>query len=110
LARFAVECNSTARAAYRVQTGEDGISLPDPVAMSIALDPSIGTESSQHYVDIETATELTRGMTVVDRLGVAANERNRASWAEVLTSGSKAKVYWAINAPRWKQALYAALR
>jgi purine nucleosidase len=110
LARFAVECNSTARAAYRVQTGEDGISLPDPVAMSIALDPSIGTESSQHYVDIETATELTRGMTVVDRLGVATNERNRSAWAEVLTSGSKAKVYWAINAPRWKQALYAALR
>jgi purine nucleosidase len=110
LARFAVECNSTARAVYRVQTGEDGISLPDPVAMSIALDPSIGTESSQHYVDIDTATELTRGMTVVDRLGVAANERNRAAWAEVLTSGLKAKVYWAINAPRWKQALYAALR
>jgi purine nucleosidase len=110
LARFAVECNSTARTAYRVQTGEDGISLPDPVAMSIALDPSIGTESSQHYVDIETATELTRGMTVVDRLGVAANERNRATWAEVLNRGPKAKVYWAIDAPRWKQALYSALR
>ena len=42
LANFAVECNSTARNAYRTQTGEDGISLPDPVAMSIALDPSIG--------------------------------------------------------------------
>jgi hypothetical protein len=81
LANFAVECNSIAREAYRVQTGEDGISLPDPVAMSIALDPSIGYESSRHYVDIETATDLTRGMTVVDRLGVAANERNRATWA-----------------------------
>ena len=78
LAQFAVECNSTARKAYHRQTGEDGISLPDPVAMSIALDPSIACESSRHYVDVETA-ELTRGMTVVDRLGVAADDRNRAT-------------------------------
>jgi purine nucleosidase len=114
LANFAVECNSTARTAYRAQTGEDGISLPDPVAMSIALDPSIGYESSRHYVDIETASELTRGMTVVDRLGVAADERNRATWAGLLehhanARGPNAKVYWAIDAPRWKQALYSAL-
>jgi purine nucleosidase len=109
LARFAVECNSTARTAFRAQTGEDGISLPDPVAMSIALDPSIGTEASPHYVEIETGTELTRGMTVVDRLGVAANQRNRATWADLLVRAPNAKVYWAIDAPRWKQALYSAL-
>jgi purine nucleosidase len=109
LANFAVQCNSTARKAYLAQTGEDGISLPDPVAMSIALDPSIGYESSQHYVDVETATELTRGMTVVDRLGVAADERNRATWTPLLGRGPNAKVYWAIDAARWKQALYSAL-
>jgi purine nucleosidase len=109
LAHFAVECNSTARKAYRAQTGEDGISLPDPVAMSIALDPSIGSESTQHYVDIETASELTRGMTVVDRLGVSGDERNRTTWAELHAGAPKAKVYWAIHTARWKQALYAAL-
>jgi purine nucleosidase len=119
LANFAVECNSTARKAYLAQTGEDGISLPDPVAMSIALDPSIGYQSSQHYVDVETASELTRGMTVVDRLGVAADERNRATWAGLVHPGSNqrgsddgspnAKVYWAIDAARWKQALYSAV-
>jgi purine nucleosidase len=109
LAKFAVECNSTARQAYCKQTGEDGISLPDPVAMSIALDPLIGCESSSHYVDIETASELTRGMTVVDRLGVAADERNRAVWEGLLDRGPNAKVYWAIDAARWKQALYSAL-
>jgi purine nucleosidase len=108
-AHFAIECNSTARKAYREQTGEDGISLPDPVAMSIALDPSIGVESSRHYVDIETATELTRGMTVVDRLGVAANERNRGTWTDLLQRGLNAKVYWTIDTARWKQALYSAL-
>ncbi len=109
LGHFAVECNSTARRAYREQTGEDGISLPDPVAMSIALDPTIGHDSSEHYVDIETATELTRGMTVVDRLGVAANERNRATWTEVLDREATVKVYWSIDVARWKQALYRAL-
>jgi len=110
LARFATECNSTARQAYRKQTGEDGISLPDPVAMSIALDPSIATEASLNYVDVETASELTRGMTVVDRLGVAGDDRNRATWAELIGRRPNARVYWSIDAPRWKQALYAALR
>jgi purine nucleosidase len=109
LAHFAIECNSTARQAFRAQTGEDGISLPDPVAMSIALDPSVGIEWNRHYVDIETASELTRGMTVVDRLNVAGNERNRAIWSDLLRREPNAKVCWAIDAPRWKQALYSAL-
>ncbi len=64
-ARFAIDCNSHARHAYLEQTGEDGISLPDPVAMSIALDRTLGTSWSRHAVDIETASELTRGMSVV---------------------------------------------
>jgi purine nucleosidase len=110
LARFAIECNSSARKAYMVQTGEDGISLPDPVAMSIGLDPSVGTQWSAHYVDVETHSELTRGMTVVDRLNVAADERNQAVWAPVLHQGRRAKVCWTIDAKRWKKALFSALR
>ena len=54
LADFAIECNSHARKAYKTQTCEDGICLPDPVAMCVALDPSIGTTWSEHYVEIET--------------------------------------------------------
>jgi purine nucleosidase len=64
LAHFAIECNSRARQAYKIQTGEDGICLPDPVAMCVALDPTVGTAWSEHYVDVEIHTELTRGMTV----------------------------------------------
>jgi len=109
LAAFAIECNNHARAAYNVQTGEDGISLPDPVAMCIALDPTVGIEWSEHYVEVETQSELTRGMTVVDHLNVAEDERNRALWAPAL-DGSKAKVCWSIDNQRWKEALYAALR
>ena len=110
LARFAIECNSRAREAYREQTGEDGISLPDPVAMSIALDPTVGNQWSEHYVDVETRSELTRGMTVVDRLNVAADERNQEVWADALRKGSKTKVCWTIDNRRWKAALFAALR
>ena len=109
LARFAIECNSRAQEAYLEQTGEHGISLPDPVAMSIALDPTIVTQQSEHYVDVETASELTRGMTVVDRLNVAGNERNKTVWAEVLKQGAKSKVVWTIDIARWKQALFSAL-
>ncbi len=109
LARFAIECNSHARKAYKVQTGEDGICLPDPVAMSVALDPSIGTEWSEHYLDVETQGELTRGMTVVDRLGVAADDRNRSVWAQVLQK-PKARICWTLDNRRWKEALYSALR
>jgi purine nucleosidase len=80
------------------------------VAMAIALDPTIVTQQSEHYVDVETTSELTRGMTVVDRLNVAGNERNRAIWAPVLERGKKVKVYWTMDNKRWKQALYAKLR
>jgi purine nucleosidase len=109
LAQFAVECNSHARAAYKIQTGEDGICLPDPVAMCVALDPTVGTEWSEHHVEVETQSELTRGMTIVDRLNVAGDERNRDVWAPALRGG-KAKVCWSIDNARWKEALYAALR
>jgi inosine-uridine nucleoside N-ribohydrolase len=110
LARFAIECNSRAREAYKEQTGEDGISLPDPVAMNIALDPTIGTQWSEHYVEVETHSELTRGMTVVDRLNVASDERNRAVWADALHQGRKTRVCWTIDSGRWKEALFAALQ
>lgn len=108
LAHFAIECNSHARHAYKVQTGEDGICLPDPVAMSIALDPTIGTDWSSHYLDVETDSELTRGMTVVDRLNVAGDDRNRTTWAPVL-QGRRAKICWQIEIRRWKAALFSAL-
>jgi purine nucleosidase len=109
LAKFAIECNSHARKAYKIQTSEDGISLPDPIAMLIALDPTIGTSWSEHYIDVETQSELTRGMTVVDRLNVAADDRNRAIWSSILERKHKAKICWTMDNTRWKQALLSAL-
>jgi purine nucleosidase len=109
LAEFVIRCNSVAAEAYRVQTGEIGISLPDPITMAIALRPGLCASSSMHYVDIETASELTRGMTVVDRLNVAGDGRNRNLWAWALEAQVKTHICWTIDVEGWKAALYAAL-
>ena len=108
--KFAIECNSRAQEAFHVQTGEHGISLPDPVAMAVALDESIVTSASEHFWDVETDSELTRGMTVVDRLNVAGDERNREVWAAQIAGGRKAKIVWTIDDARWKEELYRRLK
>jgi purine nucleosidase len=110
IATFAIECNARAIAAFHEQTGEHGLSLPDPVAMAVALDPSIVTSHSDHFLDIETQSELTRGMTVVDRLNVAHDERNRHVWSYHLSTNRKARIDWLIDNPRWKNLLYSLLR
>jgi hypothetical protein len=48
-------------------------------------------------------------MTVVDRLGVAGNARNRAVWQELLVRPPNVKVCWGLDVGRWKEALTAAL-
>ncbi len=108
LARFTIDCNRTAMNAYRMQTGETGIALPDAVAMAVALEPSVCTESGLHHVEVECDSDLTRGITVVDKLGVAADPRNRGAWGGE-PRGPKVNVCWRIDVPRWKQMLLAAL-
>jgi purine nucleosidase len=110
VANFAIECNSRAQEAFHEQTGERGISLPDPVAMAVSLDASIVISESEHFWDVETESELTRGMTVVDRLNVAADDRNRDVWAAPIAGGRKARIVWTIDNGRWKEALFSRLR
>ena len=115
IARFAIECNATAAAAYLKQTGETGISLPDPTAMAVALDPSIITAASSHRVRVECASELTRGQTVVDRLDVADDPRNAATWAGAAAAdggpgaAGTVRVVWSIDVGKFKQRLMTAL-
>jgi len=109
VAEFAVRCNSTAVEAFFKQTGQRGMSLPDPVAMGIALNPALCTSSGEHYVEIETSSELTRGMTLVDRLGVATDSRNRDVWANAIDRPHKVHVCWSLDIPKWKNLLFSAL-
>jgi purine nucleosidase len=109
LADFALDCNRRAIQAAREQTGETGLDLPDPVAMAVALDPSIATLKA-HYVQVETQSDLTRGMTVVDQLNVTHDPRNRVSWEQVRSKAPNVKVCWAIDVVKWKDMLYRTLR
>lgn len=109
LADFAVRCNSAGAAAYEKQTGEVGISLPDPTAMAVLLDPALVLESSEHYIDVQIDNGITRGMSVVDKLNVADDARNRSVWHDVLIGSRKHKVIWTLDVPGWKQALFRAL-
>ena len=110
LADFAVRCNSVAAEAFFTQTGQRGISLPDPVAMGIALNPALCTSSSEHYVEIEMASDLTRGATIVDRLNVARDARNKDVWSQTIEKQArKIHVCWTMDVPAWKKLLFARL-
>jgi len=109
IAEFAIRSNSTAAQAFFTQPGQRGISLPDPVAMGIALNPALCTSSSKHYVQIEVGSELTRGMTVVDRLDVAADPRNKNVWGAAIERNRKVDVCWSLDVAKWKELLFSSL-
>jgi purine nucleosidase len=108
-AHFAIQSNSRAREAYRIQTGEIGLSLADPTAMAVALDRSVGLSWSRHRIAIETQSELTRGMTVVDRLNVSADANNAEVWDAAAGEQEAADIVWSIDSSRFKAMLKAAL-
>jgi purine nucleosidase len=110
LSDFAIRANSIAAIGYQRQTGEKGISLPDPVAMAVLLDPTLKLDVSRHYVAIECDSDLTRGMTVVDRLGVATDARNSHAWSDLIHSSHKIEICWKLDVTRWKAALLDALK
>jgi purine nucleosidase len=97
LAQFAIESNQTALEACMSQEGSLGLTLADPVAMAVALDPGIVTSQGKYAVEVETVSDLTRGQTVVDKLGVWNKAPNM-------------NVIWSIDIPRWKKNLYRCLQ
>lgn len=75
-----------------------GFDLPDPVAMAVALDPSVATKTQHAYVAIETASELCRGQTVVDHLGVTGRPPNVTVVREVARDRFLDLLYRAVQA------------
>lgn len=74
-----------------------GFDLPDPIAMAVALDPKVATVTKRLHVAVETRSELTRGATVVDHLGITGQKPN----AEVVLEASR---------ERFLRVLYDAVR
>jgi purine nucleosidase len=110
LAEFAVVSNSIAAESYHTQTHEYGICLPDPTAMGIAIDPKLCTYGTEHYIEIETTSELTRGLTLVDKLNVSDDCRNIGIWGPtVKAQPHKIHVCWTMDVPAWKRSLFSLL-
>lgn len=96
LADFVLDCNRLEYQMNRRKYRDPGITLPDPITMSIALDPSICLERSAHFVEVSLDQTVTRGMTIVDQLGVLDRTPN-------------IEVCWRIDVEKWKQTLFDCL-
>ena len=54
------------------KSGWSGAAMYDPLAVAVAMDPTLGTFQDMH-VDVETRGEFTRGETVANRMGSDEN-------------------------------------
>lgn len=76
LGRFCVDIQKGLREFGIHYLKQEGFDLPDPIAMAVALDPTVATDIKTLRVDIETTSELTRGQSVVDHLRVSGRDPN----------------------------------
>ncbi|MEL6253447.1 MAG: nucleoside hydrolase [Bacteroidota bacterium] len=53
-----------------------GFDLPDPIAMAVALDPSVATRIEKHNVEVICHEGSTRGQTVVDHTDISKRPMN----------------------------------
>jgi len=93
---FCVDIQTYLRRFGVKKLGLPGFDLPDPIAMAVALDPDVATLVKRLHVAIETHSELTRGATVVDHMGITGEEPN----ADVVLEASR---------ERFLEILYAAV-
>lgn len=94
LGRFAVDINGDVEQ-YARDTGLAGFDLPDPVAMAVALDDSIVTESSEEWI-VVGLDGPTRGCTIPDRRFARRPPNTR--------------VIWSVDEERFKSRLFEACR
>ncbi len=69
LAEYVIDIQATLNQYALDQTNLAGFDWPDPIAMAAAIDPNIASYEKLR-VDVTTGEGLTRGLTVIDRLGV----------------------------------------
>ena len=85
LAHFCIDIQKAVEQFARTMTQVDGFDLPDAIAIAIALDPTVATDTQRRFVAIETQSNLCRGQSVVDHLQITGREPN----AEVVTEASR---------------------
>jgi len=87
LAEFAVDIQRAVSEFCETETKLAGFDLPDPIAMAVAIDPSVATTTRRLHLAVETESALTRGMVVMDVLGLTDLAPN----ALVVTAADTAK-------------------
>src|SRR5229473_5716729 len=94
------------------KSGYSGAAMYDPLAVGIALDPTLGTLKEMH-VDVETKGEFTRGETVANRRGSNENNVLHGDHYEiegVVELKPNAKVCLASDADRFLQLFISRVR
>jgi purine nucleosidase len=76
LAEFCLDIQSTVTRYAKEKTHLVGFDLPDPITMAVALEPAVATEVKRLHVTVETESELCRGQTVVDHIGLTGQLPN----------------------------------
>jgi purine nucleosidase len=76
LAEFCIDIQAVVHDFAIAETKLAGFDLPDPIAMAYAIDPSVATATARYHCAVETTSELTRGMVVMDLLGLTGQEPN----------------------------------
>lgn len=76
LAHFSVDIQKTLTDVAQKDMKLAGFDLPDPIAMTVALDPSVAINVKNLYVEVDLSDGITRGQTIVDHLGVTDKEPN----------------------------------
>jgi purine nucleosidase len=94
------------------KSGYSGAAMYDPLAVGIALDPTLGTLKEMH-VDVETKGEFTRGETVANRMGSNENNVLHGDHYEiegVIELKPNARVCLASDADRFLQMFISRIR
>ena len=75
-AEVAIDCQKTLLEFCRDVTGVNGFDLPDPIAMAVALDEAVATESFEAAIHVCVEDGLARGQTIIDNRSFTDRPRN----------------------------------
>jgi purine nucleosidase len=97
LAHFCVGIQTVLQQYALSETGLAGFDLPDPIAVAVALEPSLIEESQARYVQVETSSGQARGQTLIDHMGL-------------LKKPPQTRVVYKANRQKFLEMLHEALR
>jgi purine nucleosidase len=91
--RFFTAVNRQVRRFMKETRGFDGTTCPDSMTMAITLNPKLATSVKRLFVDVDNQSEISRGATVVDEMGVQGKKPNVAVVYEASEVGFRRMLY-----------------